>query len=303
MDVDSLEVGDVFNYSVVVNGNYDSLTYPAADTFDGDLEVLSRERFQVTNQRDSLVYRMQFFGVEDLVIPQKEITLHFSEAPDTSLFTNQVPIFFKTTLSAEDQEFRPFKPIFDFARDLWPFLLAAVLACIIGYLIYRWYRSRDSEPEPQPVELPAPFVNPVTELEHTISNLPGVETLQTREDYETFYIRLGDAIRYYLKRVYEIPALEMTTREIRLGLQKEMASSKIISITRQVLNEADIVKFANFQPGKEQAQQVLQTALHFIETAKIQDSQQIKYLKYQYDLKHGLIKKHEMAEQKVTGEK
>jgi hypothetical protein len=99
--------------------------------------------------------------------------------------------------------------------------------------------------------------------------LPATSSLKEKADYEDYYIRLGDAIRLYIKRVYEFPALEMTTREITQNLQKELASSAIIKITRSVLNEADMVKFANFKPDPAQADGVLAKAGEFVEIASV----------------------------------
>jgi hypothetical protein len=107
---------------------------------------------------------------------------------------------------------------------------------------------------------------------------------------------LGDTIRLYLKRIYEFPALEMTTREIHEELKKELAPSEIITITKKVLNEADIVKFANFHPGTEQAASVYNRAKQFIETAEVVNYEQIKYMKYKYEVKHGIIKDQKLTE-------
>lgn len=297
VDRDSVEAGGIFNYIIVVEGDYDSLQYPGEDAFGEDIEVVSRQRFQLSSSRDSLVYELQFFGVEDHMIDRQQISLHRGTA-DTTLFTNRVPLAFKSSLAEGDAEFRPLKPIFDFARSYWLHLIILLLLAFLSWYLYKNYKQRQtvSEPPSPPVQ-PEPFVNPLRQLRKKIKELPEITSLQKREDFETFYVELGDAIRLYLKRVYEFPALEMTTREINQALQKEMASSKIITITRKVLNEADIVKFANFQPGQEQAQKALRTAEEFVHTADETDHERIGYLKYQYDQKHGLLQNQNQEEQ------
>ena len=284
VDSDSLQVGDIFELTYVVEGVYSSLSYPTEDQFEDNLEVLSRQRFQPAANRDSLVYRIQFFGTENITIASKEITLHRSDT-DTTLETNRVPLFFKTVLAEGEEEFRPFKPIFEFARSLWPFLISLLLLAIAGYLFYRWYTARETKPEPAPVSPPPPFENPLNKLLDQLSELPETSALSEMEDYEKYYIRLGDAIRLYIKRVYEFPALEMTTREIVLNLQKELASTEIIKITRSVLNEADMVKFANFRPSRELADNVLNKARQFAETARANDTEKIEYLRIRHEEK------------------
>lgn len=299
VDADSLQVGDQFNYIVVFNGSYSNIQFPAEDSFEEDLTVNSIQRYQSPAARDSIVYNLQFFGIEDLTIEPKEILVQYEDS-DTTLTTTPVPLFFKTTLAADEDEFRPMKPIFSFARAWWPYILGFILLLIAAFYFYRWYINREIpvEPEPSTVAPPEPFSNPLVELKETISKLSDVDSLQTEEEFERFYIELGDAIRLYLKRVYEFQALEMTTPEITLTLQEEHAPPKIISITRKVLNEADIVKFANFNPGTEGAQKALQTAQTFIETAEIVNDEQIKYLKYKYEVKHGIVKGEKIKTQK-----
>jgi hypothetical protein len=281
-DRDSLRVGDIFELTYIVQGSYQSLTYPGEDEFDDNLEVLSRQRFQTQAGRDSLVYRMQFFGTEDIVIPSKNITLHRTDS-DTTLTTARIPIYFKTVLAEGDEEFRPLKPIFDFARAIWPYLVGLLLLAVIGYLLYRWFVSRESAPEPVLRKKPAPFLNPLDELKNELGSLPAPSSLNGMDEFENYYIRLGDAIRRYLKRVYEFPALEMTTREITGELQKELAASEIIRITRSVLNEADMVKFANFKPDTELAEGVRRKAAEFVQTVTETDRDKIEHLRFRYE--------------------
>ncbi len=301
VSIDSVQVGDVFDYIIVFNGTYQNVEYPGEDNFGNDLDVLSRQRYQVSASRDSLVYSLQFFGNDDITIPRQNIYLQTSDT-DTTLQTNRVPLFFKSTLAEGDEEFRPFKPIFDFARSWWPYILLMILLAAAAYFLYSWYKNRDEATEEPIEDVPPPeFVNPLDQLRTTISELPGVYQLKTRDDFEAYYIELGDAIRRYIKRVYGFPAMEMTTTEINNSLRAELASPKIIAITRKVLNEADMVKFANFQPTTEMAESVLHKANNFIEIVNVVDHEKIEYMKYQHDIEHGKIDGSKIKEkEKVT---
>lgn len=289
VDNDSLRVGDQFTYTIVFDGDYSNIQFPDDEAFEEDLTVNSIQRYESPAGRDSIVYNLQFFAIEDLTIEPKEIAVQTEES-DTSFTTASVPLYFKTSLAANDDEFRPMKPIFDFARIWWPWILGLIVLLIAGYYFYRWYTNREipEEPETEEPPPPPPFSNPLEELKQTISELSDVESLETEEQFEQFYIDLGDAIRLYIKQVYEFRALEMTTPEITLTLQEQHAPPKLISITRKVLNEADIVKFANFNPGTEGARSARNTAQTFIETAEVVNFEQIKYMKYKYEVKHGI---------------
>lgn len=289
IDRDSVMVGDRFVFSIVFEGEYNSIAYPDESQFEEELSLINRQRYQITTSRDSLAYDLQFFGTEDIVIGRKEIRMTASDG-DTTLYTVPVPIFFKSVVAEDDEEFRPFKPIFDFARNWLPLIILIILLASLLYYLFKRYQNREVLDEPKMVVKtpPPPFINPLTELKKGISGLEKTTALVSTEDFEQFYIRLGDSIRLYLKRVYEFPALEMTTREIIDRLHQELAPSEIIKITRSVLNEADMVKFANFNPGQELAESVLNKAYQFIETASVVNAEKIRYMKYKYDEKHGL---------------
>ncbi len=280
-DKDSLRVGELFELTFVVDGNYSSLSYPTVDDFEDDLDIISRQRFQVSANRDSLVYTIQFFSTENITISPKQIQLSGGDV-DTTLTTSRVPLFFKATVSDTDDEFRALKPIFEFARALWPIILL-LLALIAGsYLFYRWYQNREPEPKPKPAKKPIPFIHPLHQLQKSIDALPKTNELDQKQDYEEYYIKLGDAIRLYIKRVYQFPALEMTTREITENLRNELANSDLIKITRSVLNEADMVKFANFKPTQDLANKVLDKANQFVKTATDSDEQRINYMEFKH---------------------
>lgn len=299
VDKDSVLVGDIVTYTIVFDGEYSSITFPDDSAFEDEIELISRQRYQLSERRDSVVYRLQFFSVDDLTIGRKEIHLQ-TEAGDTTVHTTPVPLFFKTVLSGDDEEFRPFKPIFDFARRWWPFLLFMLIAAIAAYYIYNWYKGRETETVEEiiPHEPPKPFESPLIILKKSIANLAAISEMHSREDYEHFYVAMGDAIRLYLKKIYAFPALEMTTREINLELQKELAPNEILTITRSVLNEADIVKFANFQPTSEQAKSALNKAMEFVNTAEIVHRDQIRYMKFRYETEHGIVKDHKLSGKK-----
>lgn len=295
VDTDSLQVGDQFTLSIVLQGNYVLQNYPDADDFHDDIEMQNRQRFQVAANRDSVVYTLQFFSLEDIIIDRLQFELQ-----DTTLQSSRVPLFFKTTLAEDDAELRPFKPIFDFARSYWPWILALLLIAAAGYFLYKKLRERAKQdtyiPAPFSVE---PFIDPLQELEKSVQAIASEPPPVNEKEFEQFYIRLGDAIRLYLKRVYEFPALEMTSGEIVRKLQELRASSDLIKKVKKVLYDADMVKFAKFNPASDQVSDAIKTGSDFVETARTIDSERIEYLKHLHNEEQKeLQKEHELQEQK-----
>src|SRR5699024_3547637 len=125
------------------------------------------------------------------------------------------------------------------------------------------------------------FLNPLRELENDLRQLEEV-TLKSPKQFEDYYISLGDAIRRYFERMYDIPALESTSREIIRALQSQAIDQRLIKQTRVVLGEADMVKFARFTPTEEQAKKAYKKRSDFLSVARDLHSARIQQLQRQH---------------------
>ncbi|WP_138429377.1 hypothetical protein [Fodinibius saliphilus] len=279
VNIDSLQVGDTFNYSLTLNRSkqYDQITFPDSSHFGNSFEIRSRRHFQQSTYKDSISYKLQFFATADTTIPPLPVSLILQQ-DTTVLYTNPVRVPFHSVLAKEEQEFRPLKPIFAFAKAWWPYIVALLLLIAAGYLIYHYYlKNRDrSEPKEPKTFSPEPFINPLSQLEKTIKQLEKSK-LDSHEDFKEFYIVLGDAIRQYYENLYGIPALESTSSELLRALRKRVIDDDLLADTQAVLQEADMVKFAKFQPTTDQAQRALRKAHNFLERAKDVDGPRIEH--------------------------
>ena len=302
VNVDSVRVGDTINLSVLLEGNYSLQEYPDAEAFSEDLELQNRQRFQTAANRDSIVYSLQYFGVEDIVIEPLEFIISTTDR-DTTLLTSRVPLYFKTTIASQEEELRPLKPIFDFARSFWPYILGGVILILLGIAIVRYLKERAKQDTFVPRSFEEkPFVNPLDQLERDIMSLQSGSLPANREEFEKFYVQLADSIRLYLKRVYDFPALEMTTRETVTELQRERASSELIRDVKNVLHDADMVKFAKFNPASDQVSEAIQSGIDFIETARAVDIDRVEYLEYQHNEEQETLRQIHIEEQQKLRE-
>lgn len=285
-DRDSLQAGDLFHYILVLHADreYAAIEFPAGDAFESEqIRFVERNRYRVSARRDSVVYTLQFFAIEDHRIPRMEVRLTTDEAVTDTLRSTELPLFFSTVIAEGQEEFRPLKPIFDFAALLWPWLLLLLLLAAAWYLA-RKFLNREAEPEISPPAAPPPFDDPLVLLQEELHALSDADSPLRREDYSDFYIRLGDAIRAYLERVHPVPALEMTTGEILQRLREERLDGQFLDSCRAVLQEADMVKFARFRPATEQGERALAAARRFLETAESHDREKIEALRRRHEL-------------------
>lgn len=285
--IDSLKVGDSFNYAITLDRDqeYDEVNFPDSTNFRSVFEIRSRKQFKKTAYKDSLAYELQFFGTADTTIPKLPVFL-IQNQDTTVLYTNPIPVSFKSILAEGEEKFRPLKPIFEFARAWWPYILGALIFVVALYVLYQYYiiKQQEEEAKPPATFSPTPFVNPLKEFRKSIKQLENAE-LNTREEFKQFYINLGDAIRQYYESLYNLPALESTSRELLTMLKNGAIDENLVDDTRAVLQEADMVKFAKFTPTNEQADRALEKAYNFLERARKIDGPRIDHLRRKHQSK------------------
>lgn len=281
---DSLTVGEVFTISLKLQLDqpYDKVVFPDSSAFPPVFELLNTQQFRVTDFADSILYRLQFFGNTDVTLPPFRILL--INARDTSaIFTNPIALYFKTILPSEDAELKPLKPIFDISGFPWALAiisLALLLAAALAY--YTWRKKANKEPVQEEVVFD-PYVSPLNELEATLNYLKQEYDLATTKDYKYFYTSLSDSVRAYFEELYNIPALESTSRELFRYLDAFGVDHEMIKSTRLILNRSDMVKFAKYTPTLDDAWTCYQYTVDFLDRARLVDASRISRKKSNYE--------------------
>jgi len=160
----------------------------------------------------------------------------------------------------------PIKDILEEKRNwkdfLWLYIVFAVV--IFGALLYRYLTKEEEiveEIEPE-IILPA----------HVIA-LQKLEDLKKAElwqkgDVKEYQTRLTYTLREYLENRYEMQALESTTAQINENLRKSDVAESWRNKLRDLLQVADLVKFAKAEPEEEFHARVLNEAVEFVEETK-----------------------------------
>jgi len=97
-------------------------------------------------------------------------------------------------------------------------------------------------------------------------------------EVKDYYVRISDAIRRYIERVFSLKAPEMTTQEFLISLgapgtdMVQGGSSKLQAAHKELLatfmEACDLVKFAKYKPARNDIEGVFNTAKKFIEESK-----------------------------------
>lgn len=124
---------------------------------------------------------------------------------------------------------------------LWPWLLLAALAAAAWYARREWLRRRGLAPA-------APAEPPLALEFRTERELAALEAsgLWERGEHSAFYLRLTEILRGYLEERWSVPATAMTSGEVA-RLVKARASLELAGSVRELLERADLVKFARLK--------------------------------------------------------
>ena len=83
-----------------------------------------------------------------------------------------------------------------------------------------------------------------------------------------FYSELSNILRRYLERRFQIEALESTTQELAAVLGAKGFERSLVDRIKEVLQDADLVKFAKHEPPRSLADQSERAVLEIVERTK-----------------------------------
>ena len=146
----------------------------------------------------------------------------------------------------------------------WILLALAVIAIVI-YLIYRYKKSKQPEGEAKkrkPKEPP-----------HVIAlrNLNRIkeEKLWQKDKVKKYHSELTDTIRQYIEDRFGVNAMEQTTEETLEAMKHvDLNDREVLDKLQQILELADLVKFAKFKPLPDENELSMINALFFVNQTK-----------------------------------
>jgi hypothetical protein len=140
----------------------------------------------------------------------------------------------------------------------WPLVGAATTAALLllaGYL----HRRRRPAPVPPLVETAPAHPSP-TAYALALDQLGGIESAHWPEHGHVarHYEATVDVLRGYLEATEQLPARERTTEELVWAIPPHLTGNGLRGEFRELLDQADLVKFARFRPGPETAETFLE---------------------------------------------
>jgi hypothetical protein len=264
-------VGDFINYEieVVTRKNIEVISPSFPDTL-SQLELIASEEPVSTEDEKSktTIYKFIFAGYDSVQAAIPAVDVKYRAAKDTAfkkIITDSVVVHIHTVPVSTAEEIKDVKSPITIPYD-WKWLLLwvaiALLIIAAGYFSYKKYKQKKSE---QPVEKKIIIIPPHVKALAALEKLDN-EQLWQKGFIKDYHSRITEIIRNYFEERFDLPAMELTTTETIHHLKSIKEKENILDITYDFLSNADLVKFARFQPLESVNEEMMKQAKEIIQS-------------------------------------
>ena len=198
------------------------------------------------------------------------ITVMFTDAGGTvdSASSNPIPISVQgiqvdTTQSIKDIKAPLTVPMS--AAEIAMYIGLVLALAGAGYGIYYYIKKKRKVYDVLEEELPK--IPPHVEAIQRLFDLEEEHLWQSGE-IKLFYSKATEIIREYFEKRYGIMALELTTGEVMTQMARFKLDASMSGMIERFLSDADLVKFAKYQPIASENEAVIPAAKEIVEKTK-----------------------------------
>ncbi len=184
--------------------------------------------------------------------------------------TNPVVLTVRTVAVDTSKDFRDLKPPMAIPvslADMLEYGGGGILLAALLYAGWRYWRRRKARRKGEPAYVPPP--RPAHEIAFEQLALLKEKKLWQQGLVKQYYSEATEIFRRYLENRYALQAMEETTDEILSGLKKLRFPDAMLSTAERILRRADLVKFAKFEPGIADHEEMLVVIRDFVDRTKI----------------------------------
>ncbi|HPQ98784.1 MAG TPA: hypothetical protein PK066_04560 [Saprospiraceae bacterium] len=267
---DTLRVGIPARLQLEVSGLPDTLVW-LPFTIDTARSIAIVESTPWTPRGGGWIKEMRFVPLADGRSLLPGLAVSPQNGSDTMYSNSLIINALLDSSLVEGPEIRPVKDIiregvkwYDYLVYLWILLGLALL--VVVFFVWKKYRKRQAKP------IEAKTINRAPEdiAFEKLRKLRDAEIWQTGAIKE-YQSELTYILREFLEKKFSIPALEQPSSELLNRLREITSDNEWIGKVRQILEIADLVKFAKGVPGAsfhdealESTAQLIKQSLHFI---------------------------------------
>ena len=260
VDTTFIKIGEQVQWKVTVDiDSTDFVIFPEGQTF-SPLETVEAFATDTTRNKDRLtlqkIYALTQFDSGAYKLPSQRIDINGTGYMTDSSMINvaTVPV---DTLNQKMYDIKPLINVEKSNHTFWKYLLIGLLILLIlGGLLYWFVFRKKPLTEEEKVALLPPYDRALLELKQLENSKYLIQ-----DEYKQYYSELTTIVRSYLEEDAHITALESTTGQLieKLELLKDAGELKLDDDTikqfQQILQTADLVKFAKNKPSTSVAEQ------------------------------------------------
>lgn len=276
LDTTTILIGDQIQYTIELEQPENiKVVFPnLKDTLAPKIEILASEPADTSRQGTNLIIRKKYtitsFDSGYYTIPAFQFPFRLNNQNDT-LTSRELNLKVNTLPVDTAKEIMDIKPVmntpFKISEIKHELILGLALAAILALIVWMIIRRKKDKPffGPRKPQEP-PHVIALREIDRLRS-----EQLWQNGQIKLYYTRLTDILRNYISGRYDINAMEMTTDEILFALSNELnTDTELKASFTNLLNQADMVKFAKAEPLPQENEVALLSAYTFVNRTKME---------------------------------
>ena len=276
-DFSELTVGDLVTLSLIVSHPAEStVVIPRLERDWGSFEVQAQTSVQTVSVTDGIrtvakQFRVTLFAPGTFETPDIPVSVRGSDGTVARVSPNPVQLTVNSVLASPDEELKDLRPPADLSTPFWERTIVLILIAVVvlaaagGTAFFLIGRSRRvARPIGVQPGLRTPWEVATQELDRIASlDLPG------RGDLKEHYALVAAALRTYLGATYLLDAAgrnadDMSTEEISASIGQSALDHGNARLVVDLLQEADLAKFANYEPTADRAMEALSQAGNFV---------------------------------------
>jgi len=267
-DKTSIVIGDPFRLHLEANNSTSPLTniqykIDSLSGFEVLYDSLSANKTLVLTVFDSGYYELP------------PLVLHYQDGNGSkdSIITGAigVSVRYPTSALSDTAQIAPIRPVIEEPMQwediaIYVYITLGILVIIFAIYAYMRWRNRPQPEAPLPPPPPLPHEIALAKLAILRANSPWLSG-----DLKTYYSELTYIVREYIENRYNINALESTTEEMTTALRQTDFPQNLNQDLHNVLQTADLVKFARSEPDSDFHINALDQAESFVKLTIVEN--------------------------------
>ena len=267
LDTNAILIGEQIIFKIECVDIDKAINWPLFnDTIVDGVEIISKSEIDtiLNSNTDKKTYS---FSQEYLITSWDSGAYYIAPIKlNSSLSTEGLLLNVMSVSTDQNSEIKDIKEPFDAEYEFKDFLIWIILLLtiiLIVYLLKKYVFNKKEKVEKKIIKTIVPAH--ITALKE-LNNIEKKELWQSGK-IKQYHSGISEILRKYMEHRFKFIALELTTDEILSNIENTISREEHVEL-KQVLQRADLAKFAKSKPNEEENKQSMELAKRFIDKTK-----------------------------------